>query len=76
MILEVISSAVLGGVALYAHLQKSGVTNDSEKLNKIFSLTGLNVKDKDKTYTAQLVKKNKSFLGYRVPLSNSAGPQL
>ncbi|MCC8435505.1 cell division protein FtsK [Brevibacillus sp. M2.1A] len=75
MILEVISSAVLGGVALYAHLQKSGVTNDSEKLNKIFSLTGLNVKDKDKTYTAQLVKKVNHSWGteyrYRIPLGRS-----
>ncbi|MFC8686291.1 FtsK/SpoIIIE domain-containing protein [Brevibacillus porteri] len=75
MLLEVVSSALLGGVALYAHLQKSGVTNDSEKLNKIFSLTGLNVKDKDKTYTAHLVKKVNHSWGteyrYRIPLGRS-----
>lgn len=75
MLLEVISSAVLGSVALYAHLQKSGATNDSEKLNKIFSLTGLNVKDKDRTYTAQLVKKVNHSWGteyrYRIPLGRS-----
>ncbi|HZG82122.1 MAG TPA: FtsK/SpoIIIE domain-containing protein [Brevibacillus sp.] len=75
MLLEVISSAVLGGVALYAHLQKSGATNDSEKLNKIFSLTGLNVQDGDKTYTAQLVKKVNHSWGteyrYRIPLGRS-----
>lgn len=75
MLLEVISSAVLGSVALYAHLQKSGATNDSEKLNKIFSLTGLNVRDGDKTYTAQLVKKVNHSWGteyrYRIPLGRS-----
>ncbi|UED70720.1 FtsK/SpoIIIE domain-containing protein [Brevibacillus sp. HD3.3A] len=75
MLLEILSSAVFGGVALYAHLQKSGATNDSEKLNKIFSLTGLNVRDKDKTYTAQLVKKVNHGWGteyrYRIPLGRS-----
>lgn len=75
MLLEVISSAVLGSLALYAHLQKSGATNDSEKLNKIFSLTGLNVRDGDKTYTAQLVKKVNHSWGteyrYRIPLGRS-----
>lgn len=75
MLLEVVSSALMGGVALYAHLQKSGATNDSEKLNKIFSLTGLNVRDGDKTYTAQLVKKVNHSWGteyrYRIPLGRS-----
>ncbi len=75
MLLEILSSAVFGGVALYAHLQKSGATNDSEKLNKIFSLTGLNVRDKEKTYTAQLVKKVNHGWGteyrYRIPLGRS-----
>lgn len=75
MILEVFSSMVMGGVALYAHLRKSGISNDSEKLNKIFSLTGLNVRDGDKTYTAQLVKKVNHKWGteyrYRIPLGRS-----
>lgn len=75
MLLEVISSALMGGVALYAQIKKSGITNDSEKLNKIFSLTGLNVRDKDKTYTTQLVKKIIYSWGteyrYRIPLGRS-----
>ncbi|MGG1534496.1 FtsK/SpoIIIE domain-containing protein [Brevibacillus agri] len=75
MLLEIVSSALFGGVALYAHLRQSGVSNDSEKLNKIFSLTGLNVRDKDKTYTAQLVKKVNHSWGteyrYRIPLGRS-----
>lgn len=75
MLLEIVSSAVMGGVALYAHLRRSGVSNDSEKLNKIFSLTGLNIRDGDKTYTAQLVKKINHSWGteyrYRIPLGRS-----
>lgn len=75
MLLEIVSSAVMGGVALYAHSQKSGATNDSEKLNKVFSLTGLNVRDGERTYTAQLVKKVNHSWGteyrYRIPLGRS-----
>lgn len=75
MLLEVFSSVVMGGIALVAQVKKSGVTNDSDKLHKIFSLTGLNVRDGDKTYTAQLVKKVNYSWGteyrYRIPLSRS-----
>lgn len=75
MLLEVVSSALMGGVALYAHLRRSGATNDSEKLNKIFALTGLNIRDGDRTYTAQLVKKVNHSWGteyrYRIPLGRS-----
>lgn len=75
MLLEVISSAFMGGIALYAQIKRSGLTNDSEKLNKIFTLTGLNVRDKDRTYTAQLVKKKSHPWGteyrYRIPLGRS-----
>lgn len=75
MLLEVISSAFMGGIALYAQIKRSGLTNDSEKLNKIFALTGLNLRDKDRTYTAQLVKKKAYSWGteyrYRIPLGRS-----
>ncbi|MBY0054999.1 cell division protein FtsK [Brevibacillus agri] len=75
MLLEIVSSALMGGIALYAQTKKSGATNDSSKLNKIFSLTGLNVRDGDKTYTAQLVKKVNHRWGteyrYRIPLGRS-----
>ncbi|WP_103108435.1 FtsK/SpoIIIE domain-containing protein [Brevibacillus reuszeri] len=75
MLLEIVSSAVMGGVALYAQIRRSGLTNESEKLNKIFSLTGLNVRDGDKTYTAQMVKKINYPWGteyrYRIPLGRS-----
>jgi len=75
LILEFISTALMGSIALYAQFKKSGSTNDSDKLNKIFTLTGLNVKDKDKTYTAQLLKKVRHSWGteyrYRIPLGRS-----
>jgi len=65
----------MGGLALQAHLSKNGVGNDSKKLNKIFALTGLNVKDGTQTLTTQLVKKRNYDWGteyrYRIPLGRS-----
>lgn len=75
MIFEIVSSTVLGGLAIQAHLSKNGVGNDSKKLNKIFSLSGLNVKDGKQTLTTQLLKKRNYEWGteyrYRIPLGRS-----
>ena len=75
MIFEIISSTVMGSIALHAHLSKSGATNDSQKLNHIFNVSGLNVKTDGKTYTTQLVKKKTYEWGmeykYRIPLGRS-----
>ncbi|MEH6941544.1 FtsK/SpoIIIE domain-containing protein [Bacillus sp. JJ722] len=75
MIFEVLSSVVMGGLALHAHLSKNNTSNDSKKLNKVFSLSGLNVKDGNQTYTAHLVKKKNYEWGteyrYRIPLGRS-----
>jgi DNA segregation ATPase FtsK/SpoIIIE, S-DNA-T family len=75
MIFEVVSTAVMGGLALKAHLSKNGSSNDSQKLNKIFSLSGLNIRDGKQTYTTQLVKRKVYDWGveyrYRIPLGRS-----
>jgi DNA segregation ATPase FtsK/SpoIIIE, S-DNA-T family len=75
MIFEAISVALFGGIALKAHLNKNGASNDSKKLNKIFTLSGLNVKDGGETVTAQLVRKKNHSWGteyrYRIPLGRS-----
>ncbi|MED1949008.1 FtsK/SpoIIIE domain-containing protein [Brevibacillus centrosporus] len=75
MFIEIFSSAVMGSIVIFAQFKKSGSTNDSDKLNKIFSLTGLNVRDKEKTYTTQLLKKKNYDWGaeycYRIPLGRS-----
>jgi DNA segregation ATPase FtsK/SpoIIIE, S-DNA-T family len=75
MIFEVVSTAVLGGLAIKAHLSKNGAGNDSKKLNRIFALSGLNVKDGKETFTAQLLKKRNYEWGteyrYRIPLGKS-----
>jgi DNA segregation ATPase FtsK/SpoIIIE, S-DNA-T family len=75
LILEVVSSAVMGSIALYAHLKKSGATNDSDKLNQIFTNSGLNIRDGKKTFTTQLVKRKVYPWGveyrYRIPLGRS-----
>jgi DNA segregation ATPase FtsK/SpoIIIE, S-DNA-T family len=75
LIFEIVSSTVLGGLAIQAHLSKNGVGNDSKKLNMIFSLSGLNVKDGKQTLTTQLLKKRNYEWGteyrYRIPLGRS-----
>jgi DNA segregation ATPase FtsK/SpoIIIE, S-DNA-T family len=75
MIFEVLTTAVMGGIAIHANLQKNGVGNDSKKINRIFALSGLNVKDGKQTYTTQLIKKRNYEWGteyrYRIPLGRS-----
>jgi DNA segregation ATPase FtsK/SpoIIIE, S-DNA-T family len=75
MIFEVVSTAIMGGIALKAHQSKKGIGNDSKKINKIFALSGLNVKDGKDTLTAQQVKKKDYEWGteyrYRIPLGRS-----
>lgn len=75
MFFEAITTLLMGSLALQAHLSKSGVGNDSKKLNKIFALSGLNVKDGNQTLTAQQMKKRNYSWGteykYRIPLGRS-----
>lgn len=65
----------MGSLALQAHLNKNGTGNDSKKINKIFSLSGLNIKDGKQTYTTHLLKKKNYDWGteyrYRIPLGRS-----
>lgn len=75
MIFETVSTITLGSLAVKAYFSKSGASNDSQKINKIFTLSGLNVRDGKQTVTAQLVKKNVKPWGteykYRIPLGRS-----
>jgi DNA segregation ATPase FtsK/SpoIIIE, S-DNA-T family len=75
MLFEIFTSSVMGSLALKAYLSKNGVGNDSKKLNKIFALSGLNVKDGKQTLTTQLLKKKNCDWGteyrYRKPLGRS-----
>lgn len=76
MIFEIISTSIIGGIALKAFVKKKGLaTNDSGKIQRIISLSGLNVKDGKDTLTTQLVKKKAYEWGmeykYRIPLGRS-----
>jgi S-DNA-T family DNA segregation ATPase FtsK/SpoIIIE len=75
MIFEVLTTSLMGGLALKAHLSKSGAGSDSKKLNKIFALSGLNVKDGNRTLTTEQLKKENYDWGteyrYRIPLGRS-----
>ncbi|MGG1676651.1 FtsK/SpoIIIE domain-containing protein [Neobacillus sp. NRS-1170] len=75
MIFEVVSTTIFGAISLKAYLSKNRAGNDSKKLNKIFTLSGLNVKDGNRTLTTQLLKKKNFEWGteyrYRIPLGRS-----
>lgn len=66
----------MGGIATTAFMKSKGLTtNESGKIQRIMSLSGLNVKDGKDTLTTQLVKKKQYDWGweykYRIPLGRS-----
>lgn len=76
MIFEILTTGVMGGIALKALSKKHGLaTNDSGKIQRIISLSGLNVKDGKDTLTTQLIRKKSYEWGmeykYRIPLGRS-----
>ncbi|PLS04011.1 FtsK/SpoIIIE domain-containing protein [Neobacillus cucumis] len=75
MIFEVVTTTIFGAISLKAYQAKLGVGNDSKKINKVFALSGLNVKDGNQTLTTQLIRKKNHDWGieyrYRIPLGRS-----
>lgn len=76
MIFEFLTTSIFAGIAVKAFLKKQDLNeNDSGKIQRIISLSGLNVKDGKDTLTTQLVHKKKHDWGweykYRIPLGRS-----
>ena len=75
MIFSIATTALMGGISAYAYLKQNGFENDSQKLQRIFTLTGLNVKHNGKTYTTELIRKKEYDWGmeyvYRIPEGRS-----
>jgi DNA segregation ATPase FtsK/SpoIIIE, S-DNA-T family len=77
MLIEITSSLIMGSLAIFAQTKKGGGANmsDGSKIQKIFGNTGLNVKEGDRTLTAQLIKNRKRSWGrelvFRIPLGRS-----
>lgn len=76
MLFEILTTTFMGGIALNALIKKKGLaTNDSGKIQRIISLSGLNVKDGKDTLTTQLIRKQQYNWGweyaYRIPLGRS-----
>ena len=76
MIFEILTTSFFGGVAATAFIKKQGLaTNESGKIQRIMSLSGLNIKDGKDTLTTQLMKKKQYDWGweykYRIPLGRS-----
>lgn len=76
MLFEILTTSLMGGVALKAFSKSRGMSsNDSGKIQRIMSLTGLNVRDGKDTLTTQLVQKKQFEWGweykFRIPLGRS-----
>lgn len=72
MLFEIVTTSLFGGIALKAFIAKKGLTtNDSGKIQRIISLSGLNVKDGKDTFTTTLIRKKQYEWGweykYRIP---------
>lgn len=76
LIFELLTTSIMGGIATTAFMKSKGLaTNESGKIQRIMSLSGLNVKDGKDTLTTQLIKKKQYDWGweykYRIPLGRS-----
>lgn len=76
MLFEILTTSLMGGIALKAYVIKKGLsTNDSGKIQRIISLCGLNVKDGKDILTTELIRKKEYSWGmeykYRIPLGRS-----
>lgn len=76
MLFEILTTTVMGGIAIKAAVKKHGLsTNDSGKIQRIISLSGLNVKDGKDVLTTALIRKKQYDWGwefcYRIPLGRS-----
>lgn len=76
MLFEILTTGLMGGIALKAFSKHRGLSaNDSGKIQRIMSLSGLNIRDGKDTLTTQLVKKKQFAWGweyrYRIPLGRS-----
>lgn len=76
VLFEILSTSLMGGIALKAFAKSKLLSaNDSGKIQRIMSLSGLNVRDGKDTLTTQLVRKKKCDWGweykYRIPLGRS-----
>lgn len=76
MLFEILTTTFMGGIALKAFVKKKGLaTNDSGKIQRIISLSGLNITEGKDTLTTQLIRKKQHDWGweykYRIPLGRS-----
>ncbi|MBD7966265.1 FtsK/SpoIIIE domain-containing protein [Fictibacillus norfolkensis] len=72
MIFSIASSLLLGGVAGYGYLKTNGVTNDADKIQRIFANAGWTKKEDGETKTIRLRRRRKIENGmeyvYQLPL--------
>jgi len=76
MIFEIVTTSIFGGIAIQAFVKKKGLSSsESGKIQRIISLSGMNVQDGKDTLTTQIIKKKQHAWGweykFRIPLGRS-----
>ncbi|MGG0718649.1 FtsK/SpoIIIE domain-containing protein [Robertmurraya massiliosenegalensis] len=76
MLFEIFTTTLMGGLAGYSYLKKSGLSNDADKLQKIFNNAGMTIREEGHLKTIRLQRKRKIEGGmeyiYQLPLGMSS----
>ncbi|QVY60908.1 FtsK/SpoIIIE domain-containing protein [Cytobacillus gottheilii] len=76
MIFEILTSTLMGGLAGYSYLKKTGISNDADKIQRIFNNAGMTIREDGKVKTIRLQRKRRIDGGmeyvYQLPLGMSS----
>lgn len=76
MFFEIFTTTLMGSLAGYSYLKKSGISNDADKIQKIFNNAGMTIREDGKVKTIRLHRKRKIEGGmeyvYQLPLGMSS----
>lgn len=76
VIFSIFTTTLMGGLAGYSYLKKSGISNDADKIQRIFNNSGMTIREDGKVKTIRLQRKRKIEGGieyiYQLPLGMSS----
>ncbi|MFE8698006.1 FtsK/SpoIIIE domain-containing protein [Cytobacillus sp. FJAT-53684] len=76
MIFEIFTTTLMGGLAGYSFIKKSGISNDADKIQRIFKNAGMTIREDGQVKTIRLQRKRKIEGGteyiYQLPLGMSS----
>ena len=76
MLFEILTSTLMGGLAGYSYHKKTGISNDADKIQRIFNNAGMTIREDGQVKTIRLQRKRKLEGGmeyiYQLPLGMSS----